>query len=132
MMEEHTGYENPITLEKLDGFALRFLAAELGYAALLVVIEILSLVITLIVPDSFGPFFDIQIIAVFAVLIPYTLAYLGNLIIGILGLVLYIQDRKQGYPGTGLLLNWIFVFSLFWVILLLVTVLLPQLIYYGF
>jgi len=49
------------------------------------------------------------------------LAYLGNLVIGILGLYLYASEKREGYPGTGHLTNWVLLSATLVVVLVLVA-----------
>ncbi len=51
----------------------------------------------------------------------YGLAYLGNLVIGILGLYLYASEKREGYPGTGHLTNWVLLSATLVVVLVLVA-----------
>ena len=61
-----------------------------------------------------------QIIMVGMALV-YGLAYLGNLVIGILGLYLYASEKREGYPGTGHLTNWVLLSATLVVVLVLVA-----------
>ena len=62
-------------------------------------------------------------IFLWAVALPYGLAYLGNMVVGLWGLITYMQEEKEGYPGTGHLLNWIYLFSTLLIVLTLFSVL---------
>jgi hypothetical protein len=58
-----------------------------------------------------------------AVALPYGLAYLGNMLVGPWGLITYIQEEREEYPGTCHLLNWIYLFSTLLIVLTLFSVL---------
>ncbi len=94
------------TYQKLDRFALWLLIGEFGGAALLLVFLILTVVGNLISPRTFDFSYSSGEIVGIAVALVYGLAYLGNLVIGIIGLYLYANEKREGYPGTGHLVNW--------------------------
>ena len=94
------------TYQKLDHAALWLLVGEFGGAALLLVFLILMVVGNLISPSAFDLGYSASDIVGVAVALIYGLAYLGNLVIGVMGLYLYATEKREGYPGTGHLVNW--------------------------
>jgi hypothetical protein len=111
------------TYQKLDRAALWLLIGEFGGAALLLALLILMVVGNLISPRAFNLSYDTgQIITVIIALV-YGLAYLGNLVIGIVGLYLFANEKREGYPGTGHLINWTLLSATLAVILVLIAAL---------
>lgn len=93
------------TYQKLDRAALWLLIGEFGGAALLLALYLLMTIVNLISPytiflRSMGEKISLGIALV------YGTAYLGNLVIGNMGLYLYTTEQREGYPGTGHLTNW--------------------------
>ena len=97
---------NNDTYQKLDRSALWLLVGEFGGAALLLVLLILIFVGNLISYGAFDWDYSTGEIITLVIALVYGLAYLGNLVIGIMGLYLYATEKREGYPGTGHLLNW--------------------------
>ncbi len=97
------------TYQKLDRSALWLLVGEFGAAGLLLVLTLLMVVGNLISYNAFNPSYGTGEAIALGIALIYGLAYLGNLSIGVLGLLLYARDNREGYPGTGHLLNWVFV-----------------------
>ena len=110
------------TFNSLNKFALWYLACELSYAALLAAIGVVIFFGSLIARDVFYFGYYAEDVAVLAIALPYGLAYIGNLVVGIWSLFLYIIDEREGLPGMGLLLNWAFVITLFWAFLVLLVI----------
>jgi hypothetical protein len=109
------------TYQKLDRAALWLLIGEFGGAALLLALLILMVIGNLISSGAFSMGYSTgQIIALIIALV-YGLAYLGNLVIGIMGLYLYAQGQREGYPGTGHLTNWILLSATLIVVLVLIA-----------
>ncbi len=109
---------------RLDRFLLYLLAGELGYFILLmlggVVISIL------VYATDFAPdFYNYQTSVLWPVLI-YILALPINLLGGFAGIVLSIRTNHQGYPGTGHMLNWIFIATTAWLFILALVFMLPS------
>lgn len=99
---------NNETYQKLDRSALWLLIGEFGGAALLLVLLILIFVGNLISDGAFDWDYSTGETITLVIAFVYGLAYLGNLVIGIMGLYLYATEKREGYPGTGHLLNWVF------------------------
>lgn len=97
---------NNETYQKLDRAALWLLVGEFGGAALLLVLLILMVVGNLISPSAFEIDYSAGEAISIGIALVYGLAYLGNLVIGIMGLYLYANEKREGYPGTGHLVNW--------------------------
>lgn len=97
---------NNETYQRLDRAALWLLVGEFGGAALLLVFLILMVVGNLISSNAFNLGYDAGEAITIGIALIYGLAYLGNLVIGIMGLYLYVNEKREGYPGTGHLVNW--------------------------
>lgn len=111
------------TYQKLDRAALWLLAGEFSGAALLLTIWLLMIVGNLISAGAFDFGYRTGEVIAAVIAFSYALAYLANLTIGVLGLVRYAQEGREGYPGTGHLLNWMLVATTLWVALFLIAVL---------
>lgn len=98
---------NNDTYQKLDRSALWLLVSEFGGAALLLVLLLLIVVGNLISAGAFNWDYSTGDIITLVIAFVYGLAYLANLVIGVMGLYLYATEKREGYPGTGHLLNWI-------------------------
>ena len=96
----------PSTYQKLDRAALWLLVGEFGGAALLLALLILMVVGNLISSRAFDLSYGTGQVITIIIALVYGLAYLGNLVIGIWGLYLYARENREGYPGTGHLMNW--------------------------
>lgn len=114
---------NNETYQKLDRSALWLLIGEFGGVAFLLVILILIFVGNLISYGAFDWDYSTGEIITLIIALVYGLAYLGNLIIGILGLYLYVTEKREGYPGTGHLLNWVFLSATLVIILFGIAIL---------
>jgi len=109
------------TYHKLDRAALLLLVGEFGMAAILLLLTLLMVIGNLISPYAFDFGYSTGQAVTLGIVFVYGLAYLGNLSLGILGLILYARDNREGYPGTGHLANWVFLSATLWVPLLLVA-----------
>ena len=109
---------------RLDRLLLYLLAAELGYFILLM---LAGVVVTILVYTmDFAPqFYKYETSILWPVLI-YILALPLNLLGGFAGLVLNIRAKHQGYPGTGHLLNWVFLATTAWLFIVAIVFLLPE------
>ena len=114
------------TYSRLDRFLLHLVAAELGYAGLLVLGSIVVAVSSLAGTRTFD-FWDHGTEIGLAVL-PHILALPVNLAAGIAGIVLNVRTDHYGYPGTGHLLNWVFLAANVWVFLAGLLLFLPAVI----
>ncbi len=114
----------------LDRFLLYLTAGEFGYLILLI-IGIIVLVIIEVTDSSILASSNLESIVLWPTLL-LVIAFLFNLVAGLAGLILNISTKHAGYPGTGHLLNWIFIFSSFWLFVLLFIVALPNLLYSVF
>lgn len=113
----------------LDRFLLHVLAVELGYFIFLMICGVIAAV--LVYATNFS--LDAAIFArisqyassiVWPVLL-YIIALPLNMLGGAASIVLNIRTRQQGYPGTGHLLNWIFLMSTAWLFLIAFLFMLP-------
>lgn len=109
------------TYHKLDRAALWLLVGEFGGAALLLAFLLLMIIGNLISSYAFDLDYRVGEALALIIALLYGLAYLANLIIGITGLYLYANEKREGYPGTGHLLNWILVSTTLWVALILIA-----------
>ncbi len=94
------------TYQKLDRYALWLLVGEFGGAAILLLLLLLMVIGNLISSSAFNLNYSTGEAIALGIAIVYGLAYLANLSIGVLGLLLYARDNREGYPGTGHLTNW--------------------------
>ncbi len=114
---------------RLDRFLLYWTAGESGYLLLLLIAVVIFVIIGFTDSSLLGDHPEAFILWPILVLV---VGLLGNVIMGFAGLVLNILTRHQGYPGTGHLLNWILIFSTFWLFVILFAVVLPQAMYSVF
>ncbi len=119
-----TSKPTEVTIGRLNRFALYYLGGELAYLALLILIGLCSLSVMLISSSGTGLFYnsDAQGVVAVAILLPYGLAYVGNLAVGLWSLYIYVREQSEGLPGAGILLNWIFLVSTFWIFLFILIV----------
>ena len=111
------------TYQKLDRAALWLLVGEFGGAALLLTLLLLMVVGNLISSSAFNLGYDAGQAITIGIALVYALAYLGNLIIGIMGLYLYANEKREGYPGTGHLMNWVLLSATLAIVLVLIAAL---------
>ena len=109
------------TYQKLDRAALWLLMSEFGGAALLLTLLILMVVGNLISSGAFAFGYGTGQIIMVVMALVYGLAYLGNLVIGIIGLYLFASEKREGYPGTGHLMNWVLLSATLVVVLVLIA-----------
>jgi hypothetical protein len=111
---------------QVDSTLRYLLAIELGYLCLLILGGAVSAVLAVLnVADSGYWLAEGTTLAIIGA--PLLLFYLGNLACGLLGLILHIKEKVEGYPGTGHLLNWIFIIATAWIFLFFILILLPTL-----
>ena len=110
------------TYHKLDRAALWILVGEFGLAALLLLLTLLMAISNMISYNAFDFGYSAGQAIALGIVFIYGLAYLANLTVGLMGLILYARDNREGYPGTGHLANWIFLSATLWVALLLVAI----------
>ena len=94
------------TYQKLDRAALWLLVGEFGGAALLLAFLLIMVVGNLISPGAFDLDYSAGEAVGAAIALVYGLAYLGNLVVGTMGLYLYASEKREGWPGAGHLVNW--------------------------
>ena len=109
------------TYQKLDRAALWLIIGEFGGAAILLALLLLMVVGNLVSSRAFDFGYNTGPIIMVVMGLVYGLAYLGNLVIGILGLYLYASEKREGYPGTGHLTNWVLLSATLVVVLVLVA-----------
>ena len=108
----------------LDRFLLYLLAGELGYFILLMLAGVVVSILVFTV--DFAPdFYSNETSILWPVLI-YIVALPVNLFGGFAGIILSIRTNHQGYPGTGHLLNWIFIATTSWLFILALVFTLPS------
>jgi hypothetical protein len=109
------------TYQKLDRAALWLLIGEFGGAAILLVLLLLMVIGNLISSSAFNMGYNTGQIVALGIGLIYGLAYLGNLVIGIMGLYLYASEKREGYPGTGHLTNWVLLSATLVIVLVLIA-----------
>lgn len=112
---------SPTTYQKLDRAALWLLLGELSGAAFLLTLLILMVIGNLISSNAFHLGYETGEIITLLIALGYGLAYLGNLIIGIWGLYLYANEKRDDHPGTGHLINWTLLSATLAVVLILIA-----------
>jgi hypothetical protein len=112
---------NNDTYQKLDRAALWLLIGEFGGAAILLALLLLMVVGNLVSSRAFDFGYNTGPIIMVVMGLVYGLAYLGNLVIGIVGLYLYASEKREGYPGTGHLTNWVLLSATLVIVLVLVA-----------
>ena len=115
------------TYQKLDRAALWLLVGEFGGAALLLTLLLLMAIGNLISSNAFDIGYGAGEIVTLGIALIYGLAYLGNLVIGVMGLYLYANEKREGYPGTGHLLNWMLLSATLAIVLTLAAALFSSL-----
>ncbi len=109
---------------RLDRMLLYLLAGELGYFILLMIGGIVVSVLVYLV--NFAPNFDQYQTSILWPVLIYIIALPLNMLGGFAGIVLSIRVNHQGYPGTGHLLNWIFLATTGWLFILALVFMLPS------
>lgn len=112
---------NKETYQKLDRFALWLVMGEFGGAALLLLLLLLIVIGNLISDYAFNLDYSTGELITVIMALAYGLAYLGNLVIGVIGLYLYAAEKREGYPGTGHLLNWTLLSATLAIVLVLIA-----------
>ncbi len=114
---------------QLDTFLLYLLAAELGYFILLIVGGVvLAVLVFALDASAFEPlerFFNEYNSSFLWPVLPYIVALPLNMLSGLASLALTIRAGIRGYPGSGHLLNWLFLMTTAWLFLIAVLILLP-------
>ena len=109
---------------RLDKFLLYLLTAELGYFILLMLAGIV--VTALVYAIDFAPKFYKYATSILWPVLIYILALPLNMLGGFASLVLNIRTNQQGYPGTGHLLNWVFLATTAWLFIVALVFMLPS------
>jgi hypothetical protein len=108
----------------LDKVLLFILAVEQLYLILVILLGVVFSIITFI--QSFStPYYSYWMSIVILFLI-FILSLPINVILGVLGTILIFVINKKDYPGTGHLLNWIFVLITSWYLIFFFIVLFPS------
>lgn len=108
---------------RLDKFLLYLLAAELGYFIFLMFAGV-AVAILVYAIDFEADISEYATSILWPVLV-YILALPINMLGGLASIVLNIRTKHQGYPGTGHLLNWIFLMTTGWLFIVAIVFLLP-------
>src|SRR5574342_204512 len=120
-----TPSEGKTAYARLDRLLLYLLTAELGYFILLMIAGVI--VTVLVYATNFAPdLLSKYRTAILWPVAPYLLTLPLNLFGGFAGGVLNIRSHHEGYPGTGHLLNWIFLATTSWLFLLTIVFLIPS------
>jgi hypothetical protein len=115
--------KNQMRYTRLDKYLLYLLAAELGYFILLMVAGVL--VTILVNAIDFAPNFFDNPISIFLPVLVYIIALPFNMLGGFASIVLNIRSNHQGYPGTGHLLNWVFLMTTGWLFIAALVFMFP-------
>lgn len=113
--------------KKLNKGLLYLLSGELGYFFLMII----CMVVSLFIPRG-GEFLRTSgsssgIFSLFPwILIPLFIGFAGNLLGGGASLYLTIKEDQEGFPGTGHLLNWMFIMSTCWIFTLMLIMASPS------
>lgn len=109
------------TYKSLDRAALWLLVGEFGVAALLLLALLFVVIGNLVSDFAFNIDYGTGELIALGVALVYGLAYLGNLVMGIMGLYLYASEKREGYPGTGHLINWTFLSATLVIVLVVIA-----------
>lgn len=120
--------KNQMWYARLDKFLLYLLTAELGYFMLLMFAAIVRTLLFYMMDPALD-FYTYQASILWPVL-AYILALPLNMLGGFAGIVLNIRINYQGYPGTGHLLNWIFLVTTGWLFVVALVFVLPVILGY--
>lgn len=115
--------KSQIWYARLDRFLLYLLAVELGYFILLMLAGVVVAVLVYAV-DFETDIWDYATSILWPVLL-YIVALPLNMLCGLASIVLNIRTKHQGYPGTGHLLNWVFLMATGWLFILAIVFMLP-------
>jgi hypothetical protein len=108
---------------RLDRFLLYLIAGELGYFMLLMLGGVVVAILVFTV--KFSPNFNQYHTSILWPVLIYIVALPFNMLGGFAGIILNICANHQGYPGTGHLLNWIFLATTGWLFILALVFMLP-------
>lgn len=108
---------------RLDRSLLYLLAGELGYFILLIVGGVI--VAALVFAVDFSPEVSRYASVILWPFLPFIVALPLNMAGGFASIVLNIRANHQGYPGTGHLLNWIFLMTTGWLFIVALVFMLP-------
>ena len=100
---------NDETYQKTGQYASWLVLGEFAVAAVLLLFLVLMVVGNLISSGAFSISYQAGEIITVAIALVYGLAYLGNLSLAVIGLYLYVSEKREGLPGMGHLLNWILI-----------------------
>jgi hypothetical protein len=116
---------------KLDRFLLYLLIGEFGYFVLLLLVGV-GIAIRTLTLTGVAARHNLSLVTSlvpWTVLLPYSVAALANSVGGFASALLYLRNGGEGYPGTGNLLNWIFLISNSWIFIIVGFMILPGLLY---
>lgn len=106
---------------KLDRFLLYLLATELGYFVLLILVGVLLAVVNFFSDIRLDFFMGGYASSILWPVFFYILALPLNMLGGLASIMLSIRTNHEGYPGTGHLLNWIFLMTTGWLFILAIV-----------
>jgi hypothetical protein len=114
----------------LDTFLLYLLATELGYFFILMLAAVVISILVYATDFSLDPILNEYLnqyaSAFLWPVLVYIVALPLNIMGGIASLVLTIRTGHKGYPGSGHLLNWLFLLTTGWLFIVTMVVLLPM------
>ena len=108
---------------RLDRFLLYLLMAELGYFILLIFAGLVAAIFEFLIGLPSLYMFSTSILWP---VLPFIIALPLNVLGGLLSIVLNIRIKHEGFPGTGHLLNWIFLMTTGWLFIVALVFLLPS------
>jgi hypothetical protein len=108
---------------RLDRFLLYLLMAELGYFILLIFAGLVAAIFEFLIGLPSLYMFSTSILWP---VLPFIIALPLNVLGGLLSIVLNIRTKHEGFPGTGHLLNWIFLMTTGWLFIVALVFLLPS------
>jgi hypothetical protein len=113
---------------RLDRFLLILLSIELGYYILLI---FAGLIVTILVKiNNFASDFSNNELNIFIPVLFFIIALPLNMFGGLASIILNLKINHQGYPGTGHLLNWIFLLTTSWLFILSLVFMIPEFLRY--
>ena len=108
----------------LDKLLLYLLTVELGYFVLLMFVGVVFAILAFTI--HFEPDVSKYATSILWPVLIYILALPLNMMGGFASIVLNIRTKHQGYPGTGHLLNWVFLMTTGWLFIVALVFMLPS------
>lgn len=122
-MDEQTKDQTRYT--KLNRFLLHLLSIELGYFVLLIFGGVIVAILAYKIDFLSDVLYDYDS-AIFWPVLLFIITLPINMIGGFISIMLNIRLKHEGYPGTGHLLNWIFLMTTGWLFILAIVFMIPS------